>query len=88
MVLRGETNAAEAGTTTAVGGSTTEETAANEEVAATPLGFGGGGEQSGGIFEEGKSLGFLPDTGGASILILGLGALLAAGGVVIYRAVR
>ena len=73
---------AEAGTTAAVEGGATEETV-NEEVAATPLGFG-----ESGIFEKGGALSFLPDTSGASIPILGLGAVTASGGVVIYRAAR
>jgi hypothetical protein len=80
----GEASVAEVGTTAAVEGDATEETA-NEGVAATPLGFG---ECKGGIFEEGGALRFLPDTGGALILILGLFTLLASGGVVIYRAAR
>lgn len=63
-----------------------EETAATEEIAATPLGFGGA--EGGGSFEEGGALSFLPDTGGALVLILGVGALLATGGVVILRAAR
>ena len=76
----------EAGTTSAaLEGDATEETA-NEEIAATPLGFGG--EKGSAIFEEGGALSFLPDTGGALVLLLGLGALLAAGGGVIYRAAR
>ena len=74
-------------TATAVEGGATEQAAANGEIAATPLGFGGREEQ-GGIFEEGGVPSFLPDTGGALILTLVFGALLASGGVVIYRAAR
>lgn len=67
-------------------GGTAADDGATEEATATPVSFGGAG--GGGAFEKGGALGILPDSGGAPVFILGLGALLAAGGVLARRLER